>query len=79
MYKFTFSFFSYALRAANIMPFSRRRSVGMNHFCRPDPVHSLQLPVGLTASSHRLMTRIRASQLVPGSSTRRQGNGSQGF
>ena len=39
-------FFNYALRAANIMPFSRRRSVGMNHFCRPDPVHSLPPPLG---------------------------------
>ena len=46
MYKYTFSFFGYALRSANIMSFSRRRSVGMNHFCRPDPVHRLALPLG---------------------------------
>ena len=46
MSKSTFIFFCYALRSANIMLFSRRRSVGMNHFCRLDPVHRLALPLG---------------------------------
>ena len=46
MYKSTFSFFGYALRSANIMSFSRRRSVGMNHFCCPDRGHRLALPLG---------------------------------
>ena len=46
MYKGTFSFFGYASRCANIMSFSRHRSVGMNHFYQPRSVHRLALPVG---------------------------------
>lgn len=45
MYKSMFSFIGYALRSANIMSFSHRRSVGMNHFCRSHPVHKLALPL----------------------------------
>ena len=46
MYKSTFSFIGYALRSANIMSFSRRRSIEMNHFYCPHPIHRLALPLG---------------------------------